>query len=57
MSKFRVPTEKEKKILLENGVDPEKTSLAVVFRTPTRIDVLIHRTRDTITIHKGDRPW
>ena len=57
MSKYRAPTEEEKRIIRENGIDPDKTSLAVSFRTPDSIHILIHKTRDEVVIRKGERPW
>lgn len=45
----------EKKILRENGLDPDE--YGVLHRTETKIYLLCYRTRDTLTIRKGDRKW
>ena len=54
MPKIDVPNEKERRILKENGIDhPEK--YCVTFRDETTISLRNYKTRDDITIRKGDR--
>lgn len=55
MGKARAPDEQEQKIMQENGLDPDRFS--VTFRDESTIVLLNHKTRDNLTIHKGDRPW
>ena len=55
MSKPRALNPKEERICKENGVDTEHTS--VEFRGDDLLVLLNHRTRDHITIQKGDRKW
>lgn len=51
----RVPEPEEAGILRENGLDPGE--YGVLHRTEDAIYLLCYRTRDTVTIRKGDRPW
>lgn len=53
--KVRVPELDEERILRENGLDPNE--YAVTYRTEDAIYLLCYRTRDTLTIRKGDRSW
>lgn len=53
--KYRLPNDKEREILRRNGVDPE--GVTVIFREEKEIVVLVHKTRDTISIRMGDKPW
>lgn len=53
--KYRVPTAEEKEILRRNGVDPE--GVAVIFRDEKEIMILRHKTRDTISVKRGEKPW
>lgn len=53
--KVRVPEPEEEHILRENGLDPNE--YAVIHREENAIYLLCYRTRDSITIRKGDRPW
>lgn len=55
MPKVTVPTEREKQILRENLLDPEE--YGVTYSDDTKIRLLCYKTRDTIEINKGDRPW
>lgn len=55
MGKARVPDEQERKILRENGMDPD--NYCVTFRDETTIVLRNYKTRDDVTIHKGDREW
>jgi len=55
MPKIDIPNEKERKILLENGLDPAK--YCVTFRDETTIGLRNYKTRDDVTIRKGDRAW
>lgn len=47
--KHRTPDPEEERILRENGLDPGE--YAVIHRT------VCYRTRDELTIRKGDRKW
>lgn len=53
--KVRVPELDEERILRENGLDPNE--YAVTYSTEDAIYLLCYRTRDTVVIRKGDRPW
>lgn len=53
--KAQMPDNLEEKILRENGLDPNE--YAVTYRTEAEIYLLCYRTRDTVVIRKGDRPW
>lgn len=55
MAKYTVPDEKEREIISRNGIDPD--TVAVSHRTQDAIYLLVHKTRDTIAIHRGDAPW
>jgi len=55
MPKIDVPDEKEEQILRENGMDPHK--YCVTHRSEDMICLRNYKTRDDITIHKGDRKW
>ena len=55
MPKIDIPDEKEQKILRENGLEPDK--FCVTHREEDMICLRNYKTRDDITIRKGDRPW
>lgn len=55
MSKPRGLDPQEERICRENGVDPDHVS--VEYRGEDYIVLLNHRTRDNITIRKGERKW
>ena len=55
MGKARKANEQEEKIMRENGLDPDR--FCVTFRDETKIVLRNYKTRDDITIHKGDRTW
>lgn len=55
MLEVTVPTEREKQILRGNHLDPEE--YGVTYSGDTKIRLLCYKTRDTIEINKGDRPW
>ena len=55
MAKTRTPDEWEEEIIRENGMDPER--FAVIHTDDSAIWLLNYKTRDTVTIRKGDRPW
>ena len=55
MAKVTVPDEIEKKIIQQNGLNPEK--YGVMYRDEKTILLLCYDTRDYIEILKGDRPW
>ena len=55
MGKARVPDEQERKIIQENGMDPER--FCVTFRDENTICLRNYKTRDDVTIRKGERKW
>lgn len=55
MPSITVPTEQEARIIRENGMDPER--YGVQHRAEDYIVLLCFKTRDTVTIRKGDRKW
>lgn len=55
MAKARVPDEQEQRIIRENSMDPER--FCVTFRDENTIVLRNYKTRDDVTIHKGDREW
>ena len=55
MARVNVPDEQEKRILRENGLDPEK--YGVTYRDDATIHLICYDTRDDVVIRKGDRPW
>lgn len=55
MTKYRVPTEEEKRIMRRNGIEPD--GVAVIFRDEKTIHVVRHKTRDQITITQGEKKW
>lgn len=55
MPKIDVPNEEEKKIMRENGMDPSR--FCVTFRDENTIALRNYKTRDDVTIRKGDRAW
>lgn len=55
MAENRVPDEREKKILLDNHIDP--SHMAVERSDNDYIRLLNHKTRDHIVIHRGDKKW
>ena len=55
MDKFRMPTQEEIEIMRRNGVDPD--GVAVTYRDANTIHLLRHKTRDEITIKRGDKKW
>ena len=55
MTKYRVPTEEEKRIMRRNGIEPE--GVVVIFRDEKTIHVVRHKTRDQITITQGEKKW
>ena len=42
-------------ILRDNGLNPKEYGLCHVSETGIRL--LCYKTRDTIVIHQGDKPW
>ena len=59
MANNREPYEDERQIMHENGIkdDKDDKSYVVMYRDADTIRLLCHATRDTITIHRGDRKW
>lgn len=55
MGKYRTPDEWEERIIQENGLNPKQ--FAVQHRTEDAIFLLNYKTRDTVTIYRGDRKW
>lgn len=55
MARVNVPDEQEKRILRENGLDPDR--YGVVYRDDATIHLLNYDTRDDVVIRKGDRTW
>lgn len=51
----RIPTERERRILKSNGLNPEE--YAVVQGGEDWLHLLCYRTRDTIRIYQGDKKW
>ena len=57
MPNIRVPDEREKKIIRENGMDPKRYGVRAGTQDENVIRLLCYKTRDDVTIRKGDRPW
>lgn len=60
MPKFETPDERTRKLMMQNGIDPgpdNNNNFCVVFRDESTIVLRNFKTRDDITIHKGDRKW
>lgn len=55
MPKIDIPNEQERKIIRENGMNPAE--FCVTFRDETTICLRNYKTRDDVTIRKGDRAW
>lgn len=53
--KVRTPDTQEACILERNGLDPGEYGLT--HREETELVLLCYKTRDTITIRQGDKPW
>ena len=58
MAKHRVEDETVNRIMAENGIVIQN-SFVVEHQDENSIRLLVHRTRDNVTviIHKGDRKW
>ena len=55
MPKIDVPDERQERIMRENGLDPR-----AYFVIHSDVDMIVlrnYKTRDDVTIRKGDRPW
>lgn len=60
MPKFETPDERTRKLMMQNGIDPgpdNNNNFCIVFRDESTIVLRNFKTRDDITIHKGDRKW
>ena len=60
MPKFDTPDERERRIMLQNGIDPgpeNNNNFCVVHREDSMIVLRNFKTRDDITIYRGDRKW
>lgn len=55
MPKIDSPDDRVRKIMAENGMDPAK--FCVTHQDEDIIVLRNYKTRDDVTIHKGDRPW
>ena len=55
MPKIDIPDENEKRIMQENGLDPK--AFCVTHRGEDYFVLRNYKTRDDITIYKGDRKW
>ena len=55
MPKIDIPNEKERKILQENSIPPEK--FCVTHREEDMICLRNYKTRDDVTIRRVDRKW
>lgn len=55
MTKINVPDEREERIMRENGLDPR--CYCVIHSDEDMIVLRNYKTRDDVTIRKGDRPW
>ena len=51
----RIPTDRERRILEDNGMNPEE--YAVVQGGEDWLHLLCYRTRDVIRIYQGDKKW
>lgn len=52
---FREPTARERRIMIRNEIDPNEVS--VMIAGDDYIVAINHRSRDTIRIERGERPW
>ena len=60
MPKFETPDERTRKLIMQNRIDPgpdNNNNFCIVFRDESTIVLRNFKTRDDITIHKGDRKW
>lgn len=55
MPKFDIPDDGARKIMRENGLNPD--AFCMVFRDETTIILRNYKTRDDVTIHQGDKLW
>jgi len=55
MSKYKAITPQQAEILERNGVKAD--NVTVVHADEDCLRVMNFKTRDTITIHRGDKPW
>ena len=55
MPKVRTASEQEERILRENRLEPGE--YGVLHSDEDFIRLLCYKTRDDVTIRKGDRPW
>lgn len=55
MADYRVPDDRESKIIRENGMNPDM--VAVMLRGESFLILLNYKTRCTIRIDRGDRVW
>lgn len=53
--KYAVPTKEQEEILRRNSIDPEK--VMVSHADEDSIHLICSKTRDTIAIYRGDKPW
>ena len=55
MTKIDVPDETARKIMIENGLNPD--AFCMLLHDESTIVLRNYKTRDDITIHQGDKPW
>ena len=55
MPKIEVPDGFVRKIMMENGLNPD--AFCLILHDETTIVLRNYKTRDDITIHQGDKQW
>lgn len=55
MPKIDIPDEFVRKIMMENGLDPD--AFCMILHDESTIVLRNYKTRDDITIHQGDKLW
>lgn len=55
MPKIDIPDEVARKIIMENGMDPD--AFCMILHDESTIVLRNYKTRDDITIHQGDKLW
>jgi hypothetical protein len=60
MPKIDSPNEKEREIMIRNGIDPgpeNNNNFCVLYRDSDLIALRCHKTHDEVTIRRGERKW
>lgn len=60
MPKIDTPNERERGIMMRNGIDPgpeNNNNFCVVFRDNDLIVLRNHKSRDEVTIRRGEKQW